>query len=188
MIIGLTGYKRSGKSTAAKYLAEKYGFVRHNFKDALVEELKENFPDLLQAITDQWNLQSWGGPEKTIDQMLENKHSFVRELMQNYGTEVRRKDDPNYWTDKWHDNLPKGNVVVDDVRFKNESYEVHSISDGYIIRIERTDISSGGDHSSETEQDMIVPDYTITCEPNEHDHLYQKLDEIIAELGLVSRD
>lgn len=50
MIIALKGFKQVGKSTAASYLEEKYGFFRVNFKDALVAEIKQNFPDLLREI------------------------------------------------------------------------------------------------------------------------------------------
>ena len=35
MIIGLTGYKGSGKDTAASHLVEKYGFTRVAFADKL---------------------------------------------------------------------------------------------------------------------------------------------------------
>ena len=47
-IIALTGLKQSGKSTAANYLVEKYGFIKHNFKDALINEIKTYFPDFIK--------------------------------------------------------------------------------------------------------------------------------------------
>ena len=52
IIIGLTGFKQVGKSTAASHLETKHGFSRHNMKDALVAELKQNFPDLLQKLVE----------------------------------------------------------------------------------------------------------------------------------------
>lgn len=41
IVIGLTGYHRSGKDTAATYLEEKYGFHTLTFSDALKKRLKE---------------------------------------------------------------------------------------------------------------------------------------------------
>ena len=49
MIIGFTGLMQSGKTTASDKLIEQ-GFTKINFKDALVEELKTKFPDLLDLL------------------------------------------------------------------------------------------------------------------------------------------
>jgi len=43
-LIAFVGFKQSGKTTASQYLQEKHGYIRHNFKDALVREIKQNFP------------------------------------------------------------------------------------------------------------------------------------------------
>ena len=101
MIIGFTGYKQSGKSTAAKYLEEKYNFTRINFKDALVQEIKDNFPDLLEEICliyEEFSFPKEGdGVDFGIENMFQTKPPLMRALLQNYGTEVRRKDDQHYW-------------------------------------------------------------------------------------------
>jgi hypothetical protein len=187
-IIGLIGFKQSGKSTAAKHLEEKYGFVRHNFKDALVAEIKQNFPDLLREIAFREGLYHWedsltetGIFIPYIDQLFDEKPPLVRALMQNYGTEVRRKENPNYWVNQWlywaEDNYNK-NIVTDDVRFLNEAKAIKDL-DGITIRIIRTDITTGGDHPTETEQLEIEADYTIEVGPGEHEKLYEELDKIL---------
>jgi len=185
-IIGLVGYKRSGKTTAAKYLEEKYGFTRHNFKDALIAELKQNFPDLLGEIlkTENEARFEWCQPEITLDDLFVVKPPLIRALMVNYGTEVRRKEEPDYWVHQWKMKVPdllaldKYTIVADDVRFLNEAEAIKGWS-GTIIRIVREDIPTGGDHQSETEQQHIEADYTITVGPGEHNKLFEELDKIL---------
>ena len=185
MIIGLIGFKQVGKSTAANYLEEKYGFVRHNMKDALVAEVKQNFPDLLAEIVRQLELRRsefeivpW-----TVDRLFVDKPPLMRALLQNYGTEVRRRDNDNYWVNRWdtiarNTGLFRSNLVTDDVRFKNEAQAVIDRG-GILIRLTRPDITTGGSHRSEIEQLEIIADYTIECEPGGQESLYAQLDEII---------
>ena len=121
---------------------------------------------------------------ENIDDLFTIKPPLIRALLQNYGTEVRRKENPDYWVNEWWGaykmNYVLKNVVVDDVRFLNEAKEIKS-NYGTIIRIVRTDITSGGEHVSETEMLDIVPDYTIEVGPGEHEKLYTALDKIIHE-------
>lgn len=190
MIIGLVGFKQVGKSTAASYLEEKYGFVRHNFKDALIAEIKEKFPDLLNSIQDLHEVLLQYDLSKT--ELFTQKPPLIRALMQNYGTEVRRGDADGYWTTKWMQGSAKlfeqgtTNIVTDDVRFVNEAETIRDFGSllnipykQTIIRLTRPDMPTGGDHSSETEQLQIEADYTIECEKGDVESLYRQLDEII---------
>ena len=186
MIVGLVGFKHSGKSTVAKYLESKYGFYRHNFKDALIEEIKQNFPDLLREIAKLYTVST--ERLNNIDWPFEEKPTLIRALMQNYGTEVRRNENVNYWVNKWETALrdmsarrvlPE-NIVTDDVRFLNEA-KVIKVWDGIIIRVICTGINDGGSHESETQQTQIVADHTIEVAYGEHDKLQEKIDEIMAK-------
>jgi hypothetical protein len=172
MIIGLTGYKGSGKSTAAKYLEEKYGFKRVNFKDGLVAEMKERLPDVLEQLSKYHHL--------SVDELFNIKPEIMRALMQNYGTEVRRADDPDYWVNKWNKTVSGNdvNIVVDDVRFGNER-DALLMQEGVLIRITRLDITSGGEHQSETEQEGFEADFTIVAEPGSFESIYKQIDSII---------
>jgi hypothetical protein len=176
MIIGLVGFKQSGKSTAATHLEKNYGFVRLNFKDGLIAEMKQNFPDVLRQLAAEENM--------TIDELFATKPPVMRALMMNYGTEVVRKQNPDHWVLQWKLTMidlvldGKRNIVCDDVRFLNEARAIKS-ANGVIIRLVRTDITTGGDHKSETEQLQIVPDHTITVGPGEHEELYTALDTIV---------
>lgn len=178
MIIGLTGYKQVGKSTAASYLENTHGFARHNMKDALIREMKGKLPDTLQQLAlCYYGLDANVKPRHFLNKLFKEKPPIMRALMQNYGTEVRRSGDPDYWTRRWKDTLPDGNVVVDDVRFMNEAEAVREAG-GIIVRIERSDISFGGHHSSETEQDGIIPNAVIYTEPGGFDDLERHIEEI----------
>lgn len=176
MIIGLTGKKQSGKSTVATHLARVHGFERVNFKDALCEEVLERFPTVLELLADSCNM--------TIPQLFTEKPPFMRVLLQNYGTEVRRGDDPDYWTRKWKeralDHVQPAQIVVDDVRFQNEAEAVRDLG-GIIVRITRrtVDLTEPDYHQSETEMDSIEADYTIEARDGELYNLYHAIDELV---------
>lgn len=170
MIIGLTGKKQSGKSTAAQYIKETYGAVRLNFKDGLIAELIQNFPDLLKYYQHQYGVLD-------VEDLFIAKEPPIRFLMQNYGTEVRRHDNPHYWVDQWKLRAT-GNVVVDDVRFINEANAVKE-KGGIIIRIERPDMESTDTHQSEMEMDSIIPDFTIVSTLGDLNKLYRDIDAIV---------
>jgi hypothetical protein len=180
MIIGLTGKKQNGKSTAATYIAEKYGFVRLNFKDALVAEIKERFPNVLEVIIEMMDRSAYDGMNPwTVDRLFKDKPPVFRALMQNFGTEVRRRDHEDYWVVKWLKQVQKiDNVVVDDVRFLNEAQAVTDMG-GHIVRIIRDDYVNTDTHVSESEMNFIVPDYTIAIKTGEQEILYRELDNFI---------
>lgn len=173
MVIGFTGLMGSGKSEAANYLATRYRFERVNFKDGLVKELKERMPDLLDYMSHAFDV--------PVDELFTLKPPPMRALMQNYGTDVRRKENDRYWVDRWLDTLATTNAlsfVADDVRFMNEADAITSAG-GVIVRIIRTDVINTGSHASETEQSQIVADYTISVGKGELDKLFTELDKII---------
>jgi hypothetical protein len=180
MIVGLTGKKRSGKSTAAEYI-EKMGASRLNFKDALITEVAEGFPDLIDAIITTMNKLDYNGWAWTYGRLVAEKPPLFRTLLQNYGTEVRRGDHPDYWVDQWIDDADyiDGHIVADDVRFQNEAQAVWD-KGGIIIKIERSDLEQNDSHVSETEMDHIAPDYTISVKTGELDKMFTELDRILS--------
>ena len=173
MLVAFVGKKGSGKSTAAKSLEEEYGFVRHNFKDTLIAELKHKMPLLLDELVRVCAALSDG--EWTVDRLFKEKPPVVRALLQNYGTEVRRADDPNYWVDAWGQlasALSEKDIVVDDVRFENEAQAIRDMG-GVLIRIVKDsfDYPVLDEHSSETEQDDIIVNHEIVVKEGELDKL-----------------
>lgn len=175
MIIAFIGYKQSGKSTASKYLEEKYGFKPHNFKDALIEEIKTYFPDFIKKECELYNCD--------VGHLFEKKPGHIRQFMQNFATELRRANNPDYWVDKWWYNAQyEGKIVIDDCRFLNEAKEIQD-RNGVIIKIIRTGQETTDPHQSEQEFNQIIPDYTIEVATGEQELLYKKINEIYANLN-----
>jgi len=176
MIIALTGKKRCGKTTATNYLKERYGAVSINFKDALIEELRNGFPDLLAEISLISGL--------STGELFERKPPLIRKLLQNFGTDVRRAEDPERWARIWKERALQEStlVVTDDVRFRNEAQAVKDLR-GIIIRLIRPDLESTDHHLSETEMDSIEADYTISAGQGDFDKLFYSLDIIVREYG-----
>ena len=96
----------------------------------------------------------------------------VRRILQWWGTEYRRAQDPDYWTKAWGHkvsqlDLHKTLVLVDDVRFMNELNVIREFG-GLIVKIERPGFDGANNHSSETSLDdyrqwdgLIVNDGTL---------------------------
>ena len=183
MLIGLVGYKGSGKTTACNIIKKHLDDVGQiNFKDALIAEIKEKFPDLLGAILDNLNEECPPGSRPhNLQDLFDWKPPLVRTLMQNYGTDVRRKEDADYWVREWVENIRDHRtetILVDDIRFLNEAGTGQG-DDVILIRLERTDLEQTDTHQSETEQKEIECDYTITVGKDEHDKLERELIKIL---------
>jgi hypothetical protein len=96
----------------------------------------------------------------------------VRRILQWWGTEYRRAQDPDYWTKAWglkveQFDLARMHVLVDDVRFMNELLVIREHG-GLIVKIERPGFDGANNHSSETSLDayqdwdrVIVNDGTL---------------------------
>lgn len=160
-IIAFTGFKQSGKDTAADLLTKMIlpkRVVRLGFADPLKDEVCLAFGI-------------------TRDFLEKNKANF-RLILQGVGTDYRRKlCGETYWILKW---LQKVNslapvpdyLICTDVRFINEAATIRQL-DGIIIRVERPGIISDG-HASETEQREIHTDHTI-CNSGTIQDLKQQL-------------
>lgn len=186
MLIGFVAPKQSGKTTACQILKEYWGtenVAQVNFKDGLIAELKEKFPDLLREICFS------NGPLRVVDdlwvpdieQAFIQKPPLIRALLQNYGTEVRRGDHPDYWVDRWEETAEENytkHILCDDVRFHNEAEAVKK-QNSILIRITRTDLQSTDTHQSETEQASIQCDHEIVLGHGEQDRLKEELIKIV---------
>lgn len=172
-LIAFTGLAQSGKSTASVYLENTHGFTRVNFKSAMIEEIKRLMPDFLKKEAEIHNC--------TIDELFNTKPGSFRQFMQNYGTELRRGEDNDYWVDKWKwlvGCAAVNNIVVDDLRFINESKAI-SNNKGIIIRVVKKGQENTMLHQSEIEMNDIIPDETIEVEPGDLEGLYKKLDKYV---------
>jgi hypothetical protein len=167
MIIGLSGYARSGKDEAAKVLVEEFGFTRVAFADKLRDFLYAENP-----IVSVWRI--WDGEpgvvrvQDVIDRYTWDNYKStmygeeIRELLQRLGTEAGRQ---TLWDTIWIDAAfapyhEDDNIVVTDCRFPNEAQAIRSRG-GYIWRIERYGVGPANAHESETSLDDYEFDLTI---------------------------
>ena len=198
MIVGIAGKAASGKTTAAHYMAahlqgevkivpmaqvlrdEVELFLRAIGSEAYVplvygcqdDKIKVFHVDTRRAeaacprwahfITEHADIQD--RPDQTA--------VTVRRILQWWGTEYRRTDDPDYWTKAWTKkvegfDLENIHILIDDVRFMNELDTVRA-KGGLIIKIDRPGFSGAGNHASETSLDaysdwkrVIVNDGTL---------------------------
>lgn len=163
MLIAIAGAIGSGKSAIAARLAERYGFRVVHFADALREEVMARLPLTLRAMHDAIAFVPASSPclhgdyDACIRHMVYvTKPPTFRALLQEYGSEVRRADDPDYWVKRWAktatDHLhgrPVGCCVVSpDCRFPNEAKAVRDMG-GLLWKVERPGHTGSG-HVSET--------------------------------------
>lgn len=150
-IIGISGYARSGKDTfysrsALHLKSRKLDAVRYAFADALKEEL-----DVL--LKEHVGISAFSEKDK--------EKEIIRPLLVTYGTELRRKLNPNCWIEKIQDRVlsdaEQGKYVfITDVRFENEAQWVKS-QGGKMVYIEREDIKPA--NSEESIQNIRMKKY-----------------------------
>jgi hypothetical protein len=157
-LIGFTGLRRSGKDTAAGFLADQQ-FVVRRFAGAL--------KDMLSAY-----LEIRGVDSSKIFRMLEGdlkeapSHYFEgrspRHAMQTLGTEWGRQlIGDSIWVNTCLDEARRHDrVAIADVRFPNEAMAIRKAG-GRIIKILRPGLSIDG-HASESQIASIDADAVIT--------------------------
>lgn len=157
LLIGLSGAAGSGKSTAAEYLTEEYGYRRLRFAAPLKDAMRRI---LRAACLDNHTI------ERMIEgDMKETPHPALmgktpRHAMQTLGTEWGRNClHGDFWVNLTQyaiQSMPAGTrIVIEDVRFDNEAAMVRSLG-GKIIRMEGRG-GIGGSHPSEQ---GVIPDMT----------------------------
>jgi hypothetical protein len=156
MIIGLTGYARSGKDEVAKILVENYGYKRVAFADKIREFLYETNPQVggnrLQHLVSTYG---WD---------VAKSQPEVRHLLQSIGVGARKIFGEDFWVDQAIvPMLEQEKVVVTDVRFTNEANIIKKFK-GQIWRINRPGVEAVNAHISETQLDEYEPDITLRNE------------------------
>lgn len=183
MVIGFAGKAASGKSTAAQMLRQRLGdqlvilpmaqVLRKELEDFIQQVGAEQFVPLIYGDQDdklrlfyvdsqraaqlcpQWD--DYRCMNGDIQDRSAETAVTVRRLLQWWGTEYRRAQDPDYWTKAWavalqQYDLERLHVLVDDVRFINELKEIRA-NGGQIFRIVRPGFDGANNHSSENSLD-----------------------------------
>lgn len=176
MIIGFTGQKQNGKSTACNVLIEK-GYEVLNFADPLKEIGAELAGAPLFECYDEKSKEAQRSMFVYVEDikllMERNNLPFpnvlnninvlefqsLRRLLQWVGSELFREADKNFWINKLTDKMIVGKkYVIGDVRFPNEAEAIRRRG-GSIVLVKRPGIVSTDTHASE--QIQIDADYTI---------------------------
>lgn len=129
-VVAISGKAESGKDTIAKEI--KYLLEEQNYKVMII-----HFADVLKFVCRQYF--DWDG----------QKDDYGRSLLQQVGTEMREKNNPNMWVNITKE-LIRGIgaefdwVLVPDTRFKEEINMLNEYFDCTSIRVLRQDIDSYG--------------------------------------------
>lgn len=183
MIIGFAGKAASGKTTAAKRMErvlngrtliipmamvlrdEVEGFLRRIGAEEHVplvygcqeDKVRVFYVDENRALS---QCDTWANfivEHRDIQDRPGRTAVTVRRILQWWGTEYRRAQDPDYWTKAWvrrvgQNDLAQTHILVDDVRFINELQTIKG-QGGKIYKIERPGFDGANNHASETALD-----------------------------------
>jgi len=147
LVLGLTGWARSGKDSIAQEFVQNNEFERIGFADALKKVLYAINPIIqedtgfdfgrLQYLVDE---EGWEEAKSITD---------VRELLQRIGTEGGRQVlGEDVWVKTLFNSPTSARIVIPDVRFANEALEIQRRG-GKVIRVIRPGVEAANDHASE---------------------------------------
>lgn len=164
MIVGITGYARSGKDTLAKSLRLRHGFRRIAFADKLKElalgtdpiiywDKHYEFPVSLSSLVA--NL-GWDRAKE---------HLEVRQYLQRLGDHCRITFGDDVWIratlPTLHSLQDAGHhIVYTDVRYPNEADFIRS-KGGLIIKVTRPGVQPANNHVTEKNVDLIREDVLL---------------------------
>jgi hypothetical protein len=152
MIIGLSGYARSGKDTVAQFFVENYGYTRVAFADNIRHMLLDLNPYVgigpsnynHTTLSDLVALNGWEGAKQ---------HPEVRRLLQDLGVSARNYLGEDVWINAALSTPTQNDgLVITDVRFINEAEAIKNRG-GQIWRVIRPGVTAVNSHISETQMD-----------------------------------
>jgi hypothetical protein len=177
--LGLAGRAGSGKDTVADYLVKRYGFLKFSFSDALYREVAAAFGledesllrDRATKEAPYYRLQHTYCMDDPFRAMLIDRFGdrtcSPREILQWWGTEYRRAQDPEYWikqADAWifdvwaacayPEHRPQF-FVNTSVRFPNERAWVHRFTNGQVWHLRREGLAAVTAHESEVPLEVL---------------------------------
>lgn len=143
-IVGIGGRTRSGKDTVAEYLIQQHEFVRLAFSDELKREVERIFYRTLSIEAQRMYGHHISRGTMTLQDAIHtliwtDRTPLTRCLLQEWGTDLRRAENPSYWIIKYVQAFLKQSkpVVTPDVRFPNEMRIVRQWG-GVVVWVNRT--------------------------------------------------
>lgn len=133
-VLGLAGMAGAGKDYTYSRLAEALQDVRPVYRVSFADELRYELDALLNL--PRGNSAFWSKPYPEP----------VRWILQHYGTDYRRAQDPDYWVhlamahaEDVLDTEPDALIVVTDVRFENEAEAIRDMPGGVVAEVVAAD-------------------------------------------------
>lgn len=180
-IIGIAGKAGNGKDCVYKAIHnltyKSFEVKRIAFADGVKKEVADACAITMQDIED-------------------NKERF-RPLLQWWGTDFRRYEQPNYWLDIWRSkmawiksSLAKSLIVVPDVRFLNEVEAIKAAGGvvWYVVAVNKPSItySITDAHSSENQLEYYQHfDFHIKNEWNKTSELIEKIRKELININIL---
>lgn len=162
MIVGLNGFKGSGKNVAAEHIAKVYGFEHVSFAGLLKESAAALF-ELKPTVWEEWKNDSTMEVlvQRRVPNTIPHVRLTVRQFLQRYGTEAHRDIfGENFWVEQLFDTMDmEKNYVISDARFESELLTIKKYG-GININIYRGE--SDDPHPSEATPPEDLIDYWIT--------------------------
>jgi hypothetical protein len=191
IVVGLTGYARSGKDTVADRLVEEHDFEKVSF----AKPLKDMLLKLNPQVGVRW---TWRGPKPvylddvyvmygTEEAVKASKYGEeIRGLWQRLGTDCVRKYDDLFWVRAAFQSLTddNGRYVFTDTRFPNEAQSIQSLQDTGVVpvaslwNVTRPGVQPINNHASELHAGNMNEDYIIGNDSTIHD-LNNSVDQLV---------
>ncbi|SRR6266478_1791467 len=184
LLIGLGAKARQGKTYVSNYMKEAHPEIEcYAFADELKHYCKEHHNELVP----QWQL---ANQTKHLPLPKEDPIYGYTAILQWYGTEIVRKNNPNQWVDIVADRIRKDRpeiAMITDVRFQNEAAYIKN-HDGFLVEVIRLnedgtrfyDPNRDKNHASETALDEYLGwDFSILCKSGNLDSLRIKSQTVI---------
>jgi hypothetical protein len=182
MILGLIGYKQSGKSSVANHLINKSNFEEVSWAYPLKEYIGRNLFKLDDG-------QLYGDSSRKEEKIPQWKMS-PREILQKVGTDLFRKQiHPDFWVITSMDRIitlmqKNIDVVVSDCRFPNEVKAIEELG-GYTVRITRLGQNITDVHESERALEHYNADFNLYAQDNGVAQLRNQIDRVVKEIRNV---
>ena len=159
MIIGLSGYARSGKDEVAKILVEDYGYTRVAFADKIRELLLETNPQVKDGFRIESVVGAYGWDQAKV------LFPEIRKLLQDLGVGARKVFGDEFWVAQALKQVHfEENWVITDVRFTNEADRIKQYDNSQLWRVKRTGVDAVNGHVSEHDMDGYPVDMILKNE------------------------
>lgn len=203
IVIGLLGAAGCGKDTIGDILKAEFGFVPTHFGDELYREVSESFRVPEEFLRDR-KTKEMDSELLTVERakdvafvqsMADGRHDLTaprspRWILQRWGTEYRRAQNPNYWVDRTEARIrtlgEQGvrGVSNTSVRFDNELDLIRRFH-GHLWLVLRVGVHSADDsYASEQLWKTATPDIVIDNNGSIED-LRRRVKDIVYMTGML---